>query len=373
MYIKKLFLRNFQKHSKLDLSFSNDVNILYGASDCGKSCIRRAIEWNLFSESISGIRKEGSKQTSVNIIFDNGIELERIKSASINRYILRKNGEEKVYDAIGRSMPEEILDVINIKPITIDDQEINLNISRQLDPPFLLGKIYSGSFRMKLFNKLTGNDLLDKVLKSFSKDLRQINIDEKNYTEQLENDKIKFETVDKEYEIKQKQYDILNYKFNKLKKKQERLDKLNELIEKITEIRSDKMSVNTDLDNIQDIDINIVTTLKAQIDRYSKLVDLKNILKTTKIEQKDISSDLTKIIDYSPNMDDLRGKIKRLDTLKLISNRVKSINMDKKSETVELEEVTKNLEKSEIQYKQIFDKLDICPICKQEVNHVENI
>jgi len=368
MKIKTLQLKNFQKHEDLCIHLSKNVNILYGKSDAGKSCIRRAIEWCLFSENISGIRKEGSKQTSVNITFDNGVELERIKSASINRYILRKDNEEKIYDAIGRSIPEEILDVINIKPITIDDQEINLNISRQLDPPFLLGKTYSGSFRMKLFNKLTGNDLLDKVLKSFSKDLRQINIDEKNYSEQLEEDKIKFETVDKEYEIKQKQYDVLNHKFQSLKKKQERLDKLNELIEKITEITSARLDVNTELHNIQDIDINIVTTLKAQIDRYSKLTDLKNRLKTTKIEQQDISYDLTKIMHPELNIEGMRGKIKRLDTLKLISNRVKSINMDKKSETIELEEVTKDLEKSQSQYKEIFDKLDICPICKQEIN-----
>jgi len=367
MKIKNLQLKNFQKHSELSLDLKDNVNIIYGKSDAGKSCIRRAIEWCLFSESISGIRKEGSKQTSVLIEFDNGIELERIKSASINRYILRKDGEEKVYDAIGRSMPEEIVDIINMKPITIDDQEINLNISRQLDSPFLLGKVYSGSFRMKLFNKLTGNDLLDKVLKSFSKDLRQINIDEKNYIEQLEEDRAKLETIEKEYETKQKTYDIINHKFQKIKKKQERLDKLNDLLQNITELRRAILDVDTELDNIQDIDINKVEELKSKIHRFSKLKELYIHRIFTIEEKEDISSKLSKIVAPILNIEEMRGKIKRLDILKTLNRDIKTINLDKKSEILELEEVTKELQKNEAQYKEIFDQLEICPVCKTQL------
>ena len=367
MIIKCLQLKNFQKHSDLTLDFKNGVNIVHGKSDAGKSCVRRAIEWCLFGESISGIRKEGSKETSVNIIFSDGIELERVKSKSVNRYILRNGEDEKVYDAIGRSIPDEILDVINIRPITIDDQEINLNVSRQLDPPFLLGKGYSGSFRAKLFNKLTGNDLIDKVLKSFSKDLRQINIDEKNFSTQLEEDKDKLATVEVEYEEKQKTYDIINHKFKTLKKKQERLDYLNENIEKLTELRKSIIEVNTELDNTQDIDINKVEELKIKIDRYSKLVDLKNRLKTNKTDKMDIESDLAEIVAPTLNVDDMRAKIKRLDMLKTLNRDIKAINLDKKSETVELEQLTISLQKDEEKYKEIFDKLEVCPLCKGEL------
>jgi len=71
MNIKQIILKNFQKHSDLTLDLKEGVNIIYGASDKGKSTIRRAIEWCLFCEQISGVRKEGTKQTSVTIIFEN--------------------------------------------------------------------------------------------------------------------------------------------------------------------------------------------------------------------------------------------------------------------------------------------------------------
>jgi len=373
MQIKTLKLINFQKHSDLTLNFESGVNVLHGKSDSGKSCIRRAIEWCLFSESISGVRKEGSKQTSVTITFDNDIELERVRSQTINRYILRKDKEEKVYDAIGRSIPKEILDVINMQPITIDDEEINLNISRQLDPPFLLGKSYSGSFRMKLFNKLTGNDLLDKVLKSFSKDLRQINIDEKNYTEQLKEDKVKLESVEKDYDIKQKQYDVLNYKFKKLKKKQELLDKLKGLYHEFKIYTRDIEECKNELKLCKSIDENKLRELQKKLDRFCTLKEFNDYLISNKAEQKDISSKLGKIIAPGLNIEEMRGKIQRFNTLKLLQKRSKALDMDKKSETIELEQVTKDLKDKQIQYKEIVKTMDICKECNQIIGSGQKV
>ncbi len=151
MWIKKLQLINFQKHSDLKIDFKNGVNVLYGSSDAGKSCIRRAIEWITQNESIDGIRKTGTKQTSVSIILDNDIEIERIRSQSINRYIIRQGDDEKVYDAVGKSIPDEVKEVLSIYPIDIDGEEIYLNSYPQIGLPFLFDK--SPSFRMKLFNK----------------------------------------------------------------------------------------------------------------------------------------------------------------------------------------------------------------------------
>jgi hypothetical protein len=50
-------------------------------------------------------------------------------------------------------------------PIEVDGEEIYLNSAKQIAMPFLFDK--PASFRMKLFNKLTGTDLLDKLFGKF--------------------------------------------------------------------------------------------------------------------------------------------------------------------------------------------------------------
>lgn len=155
--INYIILKNFQRHEKLKIDFCNGINIIHGESDKGKSSIRRAIEWICFNQSIDGIRKTGTKQTSVILGLKNDIEIERVRSTSINRYILRINDEEKVFDSIGKSIPEEIQEVLNIYPVEFDDEKIYLNSQNQLGLPFLMDK--SPSVRMKLFNKLSGNDV----------------------------------------------------------------------------------------------------------------------------------------------------------------------------------------------------------------------
>ena len=74
MWIHQLILKNFQKHSNLTLDFFSEVNVLYGATDAGKSCVRRAISWVFFGIPQGDvIRKEGTKKTSVKVILSNDI------------------------------------------------------------------------------------------------------------------------------------------------------------------------------------------------------------------------------------------------------------------------------------------------------------
>lgn len=176
MYLKQLTLKNFQKHSDLTLNFDKGVNIIFGQSDSGKSNIRRAIAWlyDLQSYNEETIRKEGSKKTSVIGLFDNGIEIERIRSSSINRYVTRVPGQKEMeYDAVGKGAPEEVRKLINMSLIEIDDKiKLNLNIAEQISMPFLSD--IPGSARLKLFNQLTGNNLIDQLVQNFNKEIINI-------------------------------------------------------------------------------------------------------------------------------------------------------------------------------------------------------
>ena len=123
MNVSKIILKNFQKHSDLTLNFTSGVNYIYGSSDAGKSCIRRAIGFLFFGDPRSDdtIRKEGTKVTSVTAILDNGAEVERVKSSSINRYIVRVPGhKELTYDSIGATIPEEVKQILQVDLVEIE-------------------------------------------------------------------------------------------------------------------------------------------------------------------------------------------------------------------------------------------------------------
>jgi len=170
MLIKKVKLENFQKHDKLEVNFSKGVNVLWGETNSGKSCVIRAMQWVLFNEPKGdAVRKNKVKEkTIVEVELDNGVTIIREKSSSINSYTIRKDGQEKRFDSIGKVIPEEIISITNMFPMMIEKENIILNVAPQISLPFMMKE--SGTFRMKIFNKLTGNDVLDTVIQSFNKE-----------------------------------------------------------------------------------------------------------------------------------------------------------------------------------------------------------
>lgn len=163
-------LTNFQKHAHFKAQFSNRVNVLYGQSDAGKSCIIRAIRWVMFNEPKGDVvRKEDTDRTSVTLGLDSGARITKIKSNTENAYVLLLDGKEKRFDSIGKTIPDEIVKAFGVFPMPVDDESLILNVAPQLALPFLISE--SATFRMRVFNKLSGNDMFDKVSQSLNKDI----------------------------------------------------------------------------------------------------------------------------------------------------------------------------------------------------------
>ncbi len=358
MYIKSLKLENFQKHSNLKIDFKNGVNILYGSSDAGKSCIRRAIEWITQNESIDGIRKTGTKKTSVSITLDNNVEVERIRSQSINRYIIRKDEDEKIYDAVGKSIPDEVKEVLTIYPIEIDGEEIYLNSYPQIGLPFLFDK--SPSFRMKLFNKLTGNDVLDKLFSEFNKDILRIKRNLKEETQQSEEREVLLKSKKTEME----KAEVIH---KKLKKRLENIKKLNEKYSKLVELK-DLQQKNIEvseettktLKSLKFPQPEVIQQLTEKINRFDILLTHRNSSEKVEIGLNRVTKQLKDLKPIVVNLSELRGKIDRFGKILTISD----FMADKKGfiQTIEkdLKIIVKDIEYNNKELK----KFKICPQCE---------
>jgi chromosome segregation ATPase len=368
MNIIKLELNYFQKHEHLELEFSSNVNVIYGKSDCGKSTIVRAIRWCLVPSELrgDGVRKEGSKRTSVGITFDNGAIVERIKTSSTNSYKLTIGNDVKEFNATGNNLPMEIQEIVSFKPIEIDKENIILNISNQLSMPFLLEN--SGTFRQKLLNKLIGNDKIDKAFQDLNKDILQVGRDEKVEKERVEELTTQLETTKGSLDKVTKLSTSFGEMFKKLKVSNTKLDKLTTQQTKLNELTSQLKICNQELKSIKLISKDEIKILEQKITKYNNLVILNAKWNKINKELNDIKIKLNNI--KIPNIDtkDLNKKVDLLTNLTKLNKKLIQVEKDKKNIIIELAEITNELEQLENNYKKLLVDMKICPICKRPMD-----
>ncbi len=363
--LKQLELTNFQKHAHLTLDFTNGVNIIHGETDCGKSCIVRAIKWVFFGEPKGDVvRKEGTKKTSVEVTLDNGTIIEKIKSASVNAYILTVGKDVKRFDAVGKTIPEEILTVLKSRTIRVNGEEIILNIANQISLPFLLDK--SGTFRMKLFNQLTGNDIIDKVFQSLNKDILHIGREEKLEKEHLEEGKSALKDLQARKDDIEFTCKALNGQYNILKKNIERYNKINEYDNKLIDINIELNKVQLQLNGIHTIKENELLNLDEKVKRLEKLNELLYKIKTVKKELLSIEEQLKKTIIPEIDIKEIRSKLEQLTKLQKMITQLDDITKADKDFTSKIAIITVKIEEDSKKYKQLLKDIKICPFHKKE-------
>ena len=129
--IEKIEIHNFQSHKATVLELDAKVNTLQGNSDCGKSAVLRALQWLIFNPAgdyfISDWARKGKTQTASCevIVYANGHKIVRRRDKDFNGYYL----DDEMFEATRNTVPKKISDILNMGEV---------NVQRQLDPPFLL-------------------------------------------------------------------------------------------------------------------------------------------------------------------------------------------------------------------------------------------
>lgn len=366
MFIKKLILNYFQKHDYLELNFIDGVNIVSGKTDSGKSCIVRAIKWVFFGEPKGDVvRKEGTKKTSVEVTLDDGTIIEKIKSTSVNAYILKVGEEVKRFDAVGKTIPEEILKVLKSRTIRINNEEIIFNIADQISLPFLLDK--SGSFRMKLFNQLTGNDIIDKVFQGLNRDILHIGKEERIEKEHLEEqEKNLKELIEKKKKV-EKVYNLFIIPYNKLKEKLSTYEKVNDYSQELNTINKGLGKLKLQLNGIHTIKENKLLNLDQKIERLEYLNELLYKIKIIKKELLNIEEQLKKTLIPKLNIKILREKIEKLVKYQKFITQLNDIITTDNILITKIDNATKQIKIDVEKYKLLLKESGICPTCKTKV------
>lgn len=127
--LTRLSVRNFQSLGNVALDLA-PFTVVVGASNSGKSALRRALEAVVRNDSATGRLRTGEDLICVDIELDDGTVVGWEKGGKRNAYLLHMpDGSELVQDKPGSTATPEVADLLGL-----DD----LNFVDQFDPPYLL-------------------------------------------------------------------------------------------------------------------------------------------------------------------------------------------------------------------------------------------
>lgn len=360
----KLRLINYLIHEDITIDLINGVNIIGGESGTGKSSIRCAIEDLCWNEDIKNCIREGSKKAQIILTLSDGTEIEKVFSASINRYILRIPGEkEQQFDKIGKSVPDEIKKILELDYYECDDEKLNLNVASQMTLPFLLDQ--SPTFRMKLFNQLTGNANIDELLTSYNKDIFNLNREIPTLEKSLEE-------KDKDLTQKIDNLQILSTKVTKLQKIQQiikekyvRYEAILSIFNKIKDLKEKKEFLQYKISQIKIPEISNFQQLREKIEFYDKLKSYLNALQSTKTKIAISIDVLKKKVLPDLNSKEIEDKIKRYEMLKTVYKNLLSIKGKIEQNNSNLIKINKEVQEAHESYEALKQSQPKCDKCGQ--------
>jgi len=199
--ITKITIENFQSHKKtvVEPAAAGQLTVIVGPSDTGKTVIIRALRWLLYNQPQgTDFIRTGATFARVTVEYESGHKVVRERTASTNRYKIIVPGAEgpEVYEGFGNGVPLEVQQITGVRSVKIGDDNYNLNLSEQLDGPFLGSKEVSSPARAKVLGKLAGTEEIDLAGKDLGTDLVRRGRDEKRLESEIEEKKTAIKQYD---------------------------------------------------------------------------------------------------------------------------------------------------------------------------------
>lgn len=190
--IKSVFYEDFQGHAntKIILAPPGQVTALVGPTDAGKTSLVRGLRLVLYNvPQGSEFVRVGRNQATVGIEMGSGIKVFRDRSrGSVNRYRVVKpgatDGGDK-YEGFGNAVPQEVVDVTGVRLVKVGEKDVALNLSEQLDGPFL-GSSVSSPERARILGKLAGTEEVDEAQKTLGTDIYRANQEKGRLEDEIE-------------------------------------------------------------------------------------------------------------------------------------------------------------------------------------------
>lgn len=169
--IVEVGLKNFQSHKDTVINFESGFNVIVGASDSGKTAIKRGIESVLYNKYVGAeYIREGEKSFSNYVLFNDGLRITREKGGrGLNRYLIEyPDGQSLELNNFGVKVPQEVLNAHGMHLVELGKEIDSLNCAYQLSGPFFLQN--TAGERASIISSIAKTKVIDEaVLDTMSK------------------------------------------------------------------------------------------------------------------------------------------------------------------------------------------------------------
>ncbi|MCX7749771.1 MAG: AAA family ATPase [Clostridia bacterium] len=252
--ILRVKIENFQSHENSILEFTDGLNVIIGPSDQGKSAVVRAIKWVFYNEprGMEFIR-HGTSAARVTVELSNGYTIIRERSQRVNRYVVIDPQKGSItLEGFGNEVPQEVVRAHGIPKVMLDtDKSSSLNISEQLEGPFLLSE--SGAIRAKAIGRLTGLHIMDRAMKDTMTDLRRENQTSDRLIREMKEVDQSLEEF-KDLPLLERKINNLDWITQNLERSISKKDKLNRLQNSINTFKKEYTDVKSTLEKLQGLE-----------------------------------------------------------------------------------------------------------------------
>ncbi len=332
-YIHKVVLENFQSHIYSEIEFGPELNVIVGPSDSGKSAIIRALKWVMYNEpSGDFFIREGEKECRVTVELSDGTKLQRYRTKSKNGYrLIDISGNESVFEGIGLTVPQEIIDITGITKIQLDsDSENAINLGEQLEGPFLLTE--KASTRANAIGRLVGVDLVDDALRDVLRDIRSLNQTRKQKEETLQETNIRIAEFDYIEQIK-KIYEQTHSIIEKANQLDEKINILQGIRKSIDSLSDEITRVGVVIERLKNIEKlqRTLDQLNSNVRNYNNYLGIYNLMKVNalaKAKTQLILDNLSEFEKAYPLESAIVRSILFYDRLRLTSNQISTISKE---------------------------------------------
>lgn len=200
--LRKIIINNFQSHKNTVIELDN-VTVVHGLSDSGKSAIRKAIQCVVHKAPFYIRNGEDVKDGSIRLEFDDYIIERQVKvknkkqpsdklELSKDVYIVN---DKDTYERFGIELPENIQKELRFFLQKFDSKPVDYNIMSQFDDMFFIGKSYD-SIRNKMINMLVPDcDIIGKTIQDFKEKKNSAVSSSRLYKKLLEESTAKLEQI----------------------------------------------------------------------------------------------------------------------------------------------------------------------------------
>lgn len=328
MKIDSVVLEDFQSHEKSTIDFCHGFNVVIGKTNHGKSAIFRALRHAFFDSWNKRYVRTGKKNYKIEVIFDSGDRLIRIRGDKNEVKFISAAGVETQFESFGDTLPQKMKDLLKIPDFKIDsDKEIIVNVASQQDPLFLISpQAFSAPLVSKFFSRLSGIHILDSANRNIDKDKKNKMEEVKNLDESINKNAAALKSLEKIFDWK--------------------------------EIIESKIKEAAEIEN----KVKSVEDFSALLNRIKSFNEKRKKLDALEAELNKV--DLSSIDNFISKSDNLMKHIELYDKAIKVKTQLSNLNS-------KLEDQQRRLEAIELERKEFMSTLKMCPFCGSKIESAE--